>query len=139
MPLLAAGRHPPLMSTGCWKRSHSAPAELADVLKEGLPGDPLAVHHVFPKKFMTDRDVAVDRLNSLANYAVPSQPDNAALGSQSPFDVWRGRRKNQREWASVQLCFTALDHLLHPEAYDEFLTFRSAKIAEQINQFLGLG
>jgi hypothetical protein len=112
---------------------------LKDVLKESLPADPLGVHHIFPKKYMQDRDIPVDRLNTVANYAILSQADNSELGDQDPFDAWRSLKANQREYASVQLCFVANDNYLRPEAYEEFLSFRATKLAEQLNKFIGLG
>lgn len=46
-------------------------------------------------------------------------------------------KPNQRECASVQLCFTAREDLL--KAYEEFIDFRAEKLAEQLNEFVGLG
>lgn len=112
---------------------------LKDVLHEVLVGDPLAVHHIFPKKFMQDLDFPVDRLNTVANYAILSQADNAELGDRDPFDVWRGLKTNQKEWASQQLCFVASDNLLRRDAYEEFVEFRAEKLAIQLNAFLGFG
>lgn len=118
-----------------WRSGRALP----DVLKDGLVGDPLAVHHIFPKKYMADQDTPLDRLNTAANYAILSQADNAEIGDQGPFDMWRGMKANQREHASHQLCFTASDNLLLPGAYEEFVGYRSEKLAEQLNKFLGLG
>jgi Protein of unknown function DUF262 len=93
---------------------------LKHVLHENLPVDPLAVHHIFPKKFMQELDFPLDRLNSAANYAILSQADNAELGDRDPFDVWRTLKQNQRECASQQLCFVGKDDLLKHEAYDVY-------------------
>jgi hypothetical protein len=112
---------------------------LEDVLHEALIADPLGVHHIFPKKFMQDLDFPVDRLNTVANYAILSQADNAELGDRDPFDVWRTLKSNQKECASVQLCFVASDNLLRRDAYEEFIDFRSEKVADQLNDFLRFG
>jgi hypothetical protein len=120
-------------------KSWPSARSLRDILREHLAGDPLAVHHIFPKKFMQDRDFPVERLNTIANYAVLSQPDNAELGDRDPFDVWRGMKSNQRDCAGRQLCFVASENLLRRDAYDEFVEFRSGKLAEQLNDFIGLG
>jgi hypothetical protein len=61
------------------------------------------------------------------------------LADRDPFDAWRALKSNQRDCASTQLCFVASEHLLRPEAYDEFISFRAEKLAEQLNQFIGLG
>jgi hypothetical protein len=97
------------------------------------------MHHIFPKKFMQDRDFPVERLNTVANYAILSQTDNAELADRDPFDVWRGMKSNQRECAGRQLCFVASDNLLRRDAYDEFVEFRADKLAERLNVFIGLG
>jgi hypothetical protein len=110
---------------------------LKDVLHENLNIDPLLVHHIFPRKLMQDRDdLPVERLNSVANYAILSQADNAELSDRDPFDVWRSLKGNQREWAAMQMCFTAREDLL--KAYEEFVDFRAEKLADQLNSFLVL-
>ena len=123
----------------CGKNACSWPSgrPLKDVLHENLNNDPLSVHHIFPKKLMQDRDdLPLERLNSVANYAILSQADNAELSDRDPFDVWKSLKGNQREWAAVQMCFTAREDLLR--AYDEFIEFRAEKLAEQLNVFLSL-
>lgn len=120
-------------------RSWPSARSLRDVLQQHLAGDPLAVHHIFPKKFMQDRDFPIDRLNTMANYAILSQADNAELGDRDPFDVWRGMKSNQRDCAGKQLCFVASENLLRRDAYDEFVEYRAAKLAEQLNNFISLG
>ena len=123
----------------CAKGASSWPSgrSLKEVLHEALSSDPLAVHHIFPKKFMQDLDFPIEKLNSVANYAILSQADNAELGDRDPFDVWRSLKPNQREWASIQMGFTAREGLL--KAYEEFVEFRAEKLAEQLNEFAGLG
>jgi hypothetical protein len=140
-----AGLYSPLMQTYLAylyaKDAKSWPScrSLRDILHEGLIADPLAVHHIFPKKFMQDRDFPIERLNTVANYAILSQADNAELGDNDPFDVWRNLKSNQKEIASQQLCFIASENMLRREAYEEFVEFRAEKIANQLNDFLGLG
>jgi hypothetical protein len=112
---------------------------LRDVLHSGLPSDPLAVHHIFPKQFMQEQDFPIDKLNTMANYAVLSQDDNAELGDSDPVDSWGSLKSNQKEWASLQLFFVADDSYLRPNAYDEYITFRAKKLAERLNKFVGLG
>ena len=85
---------------------------------------------------MQSRDFPIDRLNTVANYAILSQADNAELSDRNPFDAWRDLKPNQREYASAQLCFVASEDKLRPEAYDEFVEFRAQKLAEQLNEFL---
>jgi hypothetical protein len=112
---------------------------LDDILRQGLTGDPLAVHHVFPKQFMLDLDYPLQRLDTVANYAILSQADNSELGDRNPLDVWRGLTSEQKECASKQLCFLAADNFLRPEAYEEFVDYRAGKMSEQLNGYLSLG
>jgi hypothetical protein len=119
---------------GSWRSCRT----LRDVIQEGLANDPLAVHHIFPKKFMATIDLPVERANVVPNYAVLSQPDNAELGDQQPLDVWLSLKPNQRDVASTQLFFEASDNLLKPAAYEEFVAYRAEKIADRLNGFLGL-
>lgn len=141
--LHTTGMYSPLMQTylaylyAMEAKSWPSGRSLRDVVHSNI-GDPLAVHHIFPKKFMQNIDLPVERANVLPNYAILSQADNATLGDDSPFDVWRGLKPNQRECASQQLCFVGSDNLLKPEAFEEFMNFRAAKLAQQLNTFLAL-
>ncbi len=118
-------------------RSWPSGRKLKDALHDGLNNDPLSVHHVFPKKFMQDQDFPIERLNTVANYAILLQADNAEIGDQNPLDCWRALKSDQREWASHQLGFVAQDTYLKPEAFEEFIDFRAEKISGWLNEFLG--
>jgi hypothetical protein len=118
-------------------RSWSSGRSLRDIIHEGLAGDTIAVHHIFPKKFMTGIDLPVERANIVPNYAILSQPDNAALGDLQPLDMWKSLQQNQKEFASAQLFFEASDNLLRPGAYEEFVEYRSEKLTQRLNDFLG--
>ncbi|WP_316193893.1 DUF262 domain-containing protein [Bradyrhizobium sp. SZCCHNRI1029] len=141
----AAGLYSPLMQVYlaflCANDAKSWPSGrlLRHVLYENLQADPLAVHHIFPKQYMQQLDVPVDRLNTAANYAILSQADNAELGDRDPFDVWRSLKQNQRECASQQLFFVGREDLLRKEAFEEFIDYRAEKMAEKLNSYLGLG
>jgi hypothetical protein len=120
-------------------RSWPSGRSFEDVLQDGPTGDVIAVHHIFPKKFMQDRDFPIDRLNTAGNYAILSQADNEELADRDPFEVWRNLKANQRECASQQLFFVANDNLLQRDAYEEFVEYRAERMAEKLNEFLGLG
>ncbi len=139
-----SGLYSPLMQTYlallCAADAKSWPSgrQIRHVLNENLHADPLGVHHIFPKEHMQDSEVPIDRLNSVANYAILSQADNAELGDRDPFDVWRSLKPNQRECASQQLFFVGREDLLRKQAFEEFVDFRAEKMAEKLNSFLGL-
>jgi hypothetical protein len=58
-----------------WPSGRSLP----DVVREALPTDPLAVHHIFPKKLMLSLDFATGQLNTMANYAIISRTMRSLL------------------------------------------------------------
>jgi len=113
--------------------------EIGNVALGDEAGDPLAVHHIFPKKFMAKFDVPSDALNTAANYAILAQADNAELGDREPASVHKDLSPAMREAASEQLFFRASDGLLNYKAYDEFIGFRSKGMADRLNEFLDLG
>lgn len=111
---------------------------LKDILLENLENDPVAVHHIFPKQFMTHNNVPAN-VNTVANYAIISQADNATLGDLDPLVAWSNLTSSQKENAAKQLYFIAAGDYFKHEAYDEFLTFRAEKMAAKLNEFLALG
>jgi hypothetical protein len=139
-----SGQHSPLMQIYLayfyTKNAKSWPSgrSVRDIVGDRLQFDPLAVHHIFPRRYMQRLDFPPDHLNVVANYAIISQADNAELGDRSPFDVWRELRSNQQAFASEQLCIDANDNLLQRDAYEEFIGFRAEKLADQLNNFIGL-
>ncbi len=79
-------------------------------------------------------------MNTVANYAIITQADNAELGDTDPLITWTNLTASQKENAAKQLYFLAVgDNYLKIEAFDEFLSFRSEKIAAKLNEFLALG
>lgn len=101
-------------------------------------GDPLAVHHIFPKKYMAQFDVPAEVLNTAANYAILAQADNAELGDRDPASVHKGLSPAMREIASEQLFFRVSDGLLNNKAYEEFLAFRAKEMADRLSAYLEL-
>jgi hypothetical protein len=101
-----------------------------------VPDDPLAVHHIFPKAFMRDLEVPPERLNTMANYAILAQSDNAELAEQDPADAFRHLSPQQRQMAAKQLGFHVSDERLDPKAYDEFVDRRAQWLATELNEFL---
>jgi hypothetical protein len=120
-------------------RSWPSGREIGRVALGDEAGDPLAVHHIFPKKFMAQFDVPSEALNTAANYAILAQVDNAELGDRDPASVHKNLSPDMRDAAAEQLFFRASDGLLSQKAYEEFIEFRSKQMAERLNEFLGFG
>lgn len=120
-------------------RSWPSGRPLREIASRDVTGDLLAVHHIFPKKFMQPFDVATEKLNTVANYAILSQADNAELSDRDPSAAHKALSPGQREAAAEQLFFRVSDGLLDYKAYDEFIELRARHLADQLNDFLGLG
>lgn len=105
---------------------------------EGAESIPV-VRHLFPRALAHSLNMPPDRVSVPANYVILRHEDDLALSAEMPLESWQRMRPSQREVASRQLCFSASDHLLRPQNVNEFLEFRAGKLAEQINEFAGLG
>lgn len=103
-----------------------------------IPGDPLAVHHIFPRKYMTSLGLPPEQFNTMANYAILAQSDNAELADRAPAEAYAKLSPQERNMASTQIFFRISDELLDPQAYDEFLDHRAKRLAEALNVFLDL-
>ena len=103
-----------------------------------IPEDPLAVHHIFPRKYMTSLGLPPEQFNTMANYAILAQSDNAALADRAPAEAYAELSTQERNMASAQMFFRISDELLDPQAYDEFLDRRAKRLAEALNKFLDL-
>jgi hypothetical protein len=111
---------------------------IKDIAKQDVVGDPLAVHHIFPKKFMHQFEIPAEQLNTAANYAILSQADNAELSDLDPAIAHRNLSPSQRDVAAEQLFFRDSEKLSNL-AYEETFEFRARQMAERLNDFLGLG
>ena len=110
-----------------------------DVVHDDAVDDPVAVHHIFPKKYMQAYEIAPEQLNTMANYAILAQSDNAELSDREPMAAYQALSPQERGYAEEQLFFRASPERLHQKAYDEFLDFRAKKLAAALNEYLGLG
>jgi hypothetical protein len=111
---------------------------IKEIARRDVTGDQLAVHHIFPKKFMHQFEIPAEKLNIAANYAILSQADNAELSDRDPSTAHKELSPAQREAASEQLFFRDSERLNH-RSYDETIDFRGREMADALNDFLGLG
>ena len=101
-------------------RSWPSGYSIREAARGEIQGDPISVHHIFPKKFMALLDFPLEKLNTMANYAILTQSDNATLSDQDPATAYGSLSSQERGWASLQLFFKAFDDLLDPQEYEEF-------------------
>ncbi|GER79137.1 conserved hypothetical protein [Candidatus Denitrolinea symbiosum] len=111
---------------------------ISEIALGKISGDILAVHHIFPKKYMTSLGYPPEDFNVMANYAVLLQSDNAELGDEPPAEIYSSLSSQERSMTSTQLFLRGQDDLLNPENYDEFVEHRSKLLADALNTFLGL-
>jgi hypothetical protein len=112
-------------------------ATLLDVAKRDI-GDPIAVHHVFPRKVLRDNEVETERINCMANYAILSQADNAQIGDEHPKTFYDAMKGSEKDNADKQLFGIIAENRDWLESYDAFLTARAERLAKELNRYLGL-
>jgi hypothetical protein len=102
------------------------------------PGGDLTVHHIFARKVLIDGGLNVEASNRPANYALLSRSTNAELGARRPDEVLSVLTPEQRQRAKVQFFGEAAGDRLRHERYEEFCEWRAARLAEALNEFLGI-
>lgn len=116
--------------------------ELIDALTRGggrsLAGCNLTVHHIFPRRVLADHAKNPDDANCPANYALLSQSTNSEFGDTPPDEVFAALPPAQRKHAAVQFFGEAAGDRLRSDRYYEFLEWRAARLAESINDWLGI-
>ena len=122
------------------KKAKSWPSgrPILEVALGRIPNDPLAVHHIFPRKYAMSLGWPPERFNTMANYAILAQSDNAELTDCAPAEAYAKLSPQERNMASAQLFIRIADELMDPQAYDEFIDYRANHLAEALNKFLGL-
>ena len=124
-----------LVSKGA--RTWHEQAPLLEVARRNI-NDPLAVHHIFPRELLRGR-VEPDRINSMANYAIISQADNAGIGKEDPRVVYERLSGQAKDYADEQLFYIFAEKRDWLEAYEAFLKKRAEILAERLNAFIKLG
>ena len=141
--LVPSGSHSAIMQVylsmlhNAGARSWPSGIPIADA--DGGAGSSAVVHFIFPKGMALELNQPAERFHVPANCAIVNNADHQAMAGDPPLEVWNRMRHSQRELASLQLGFVASDNLLRPVNFDEFLEYRAAKMAEQLNTHIGLG
>jgi hypothetical protein len=102
------------------------------------PGGDLTVHHLFARKVLAELVEDADDANKPANYALLSRPTNSAFGDKRPDEVWGALTADQRRSAASQFFGEAAGDRLRADRYKEFCQWRADRLAEAINDWLGL-
>lgn len=110
---------------------------LADASKTADGKGSLQVHHIFPRKFV-ERVEGDLHVNTMANYAILTQADNASLADEDPKVAYGGLTAEQKRSAREQFIPFADEDALLPDAYEAFTKRRAREMAKALNEFLGL-
>lgn len=113
-----------------------------DVLARGgnvsLPGGDLTVHHIFARRVLAEVVDNPNHANSPANYALLSRSSNSEFGDKQPEEVLSMLTPDQRKLAAVQFFGDPAGDKLKPGRYEEFCQWRADRLAESINDWLGM-
>ncbi len=103
------------------------PVPLADVLRDYNRSE---FHHLFPRRFLTDRGVPTPQQGSLANFAFLSKADNVALSGDAP-SVYRAKMP---EDVSAILESALCSSSLFDDVFDEFIRDRASRLEAFANE-----
>ena len=112
-------------------------APLLNVARRDI-NNPLSVHHIFPRELMMRHNVKSDLINSMANYAILSQADNATIGDKDPKTVYDALSPIGKDCADQQLFHILAEDRDWISAYDVFRKKRAQSLADRLNTFLKL-
>ena len=97
----------------------------------------LEVHHIFPRKFVEKVQADFD-VNTMANYAILTRPDNASLADEDPKIAYGMLTLTQKRHAKEQFIPFGDEDALVPDAFDVFVKHRAKDLAKALNEFLGI-
>lgn len=112
-----------------------------DIARGGTPSLPvgdLTVHHIFPRKLLSEVVDNPDKANCPANFALLSRPTNSEFGAKPPDEVLAMLTPDQRKTAGIQFFGEAAGDRLKLDRYSEFCEWRAGRLADSINDWLGL-
>jgi hypothetical protein len=109
---------------------------LADACKL-MDGVGVDVHHFFPRKYVEHVEGDID-VNTMANYAVVSKPDNLCLADEDPRAAYGRLTIDQKRFAREQFIPFGDQDALLVDAYEAFINRRAKEMASALNEFLGL-
>jgi len=112
--------------------------KLARVDRASFPSGDLTVHHIFPRNVLASILDDPAQANRLANYALLSRATNSEFKNRSADDVLRVLTPEQKRWAEVQFFGESAGDRLDLGQFEEFCRWRSQRLADVLNSYLGL-
>lgn len=103
-----------------------------------VPNGALAVHYLFPREVVARSGADPNDSNRAANYTLLSRSTSSAFRDVRPDEVLVKLNAAQRSVAAVHIFGEPAGDRLTPDRYDEFCQWRADRLAESINQWLGI-
>jgi hypothetical protein len=94
-------------------------------------------HHIFPKAVLAAYNYEKAQINEIANFAFISGRVNRSILASEPTKYLPGIIEKRGEEALIAQCIPTERRLWAVENYPEFLAWRRARLAEEINRILG--
>jgi hypothetical protein len=92
-------------------------------------------HHIFPRKYLLDRDYSLEEINCLANICFLTRGDNNVIKDKSPKEYTSHMDPDFRDqYLEEALCPTNIANL----DFKKFVAARSALLVERANELMGL-
>ena len=121
-----------------WLDAEQTVDALARAQADKYPAGQLTVHHIFPRKVLADLKIDSDKVNRSANFALLSRSTNSEFKDKRPEEVLAALTPDQRKRAAMQCFGEAAGDRLKVERFEEFCEWRAQRLAEEINEFIGL-
>ena len=96
------------------------------------------MHHLFPRKVLAAFVENPNDANCPANYGLLSRSTNAELSDKRPDEMLASMSPDERQRADLQFFGEAAGDRLNPENYEDFCQWRAERLAEGINEWLGI-
>jgi hypothetical protein len=102
------------------------------------PGGDLTVHHLFARRLLADSLEDPEQANCPANYALLSRATNSEFIDKPPDEVLAMLGSEQRKRAAIQFFGEAAGDNLEVQRYEEFCMWRADRLANAINEWIGM-
>ena len=125
-----------LLREGCRDFITGQPADITT-----FAGDPMDVHHIFPRHWCETRGIGPDRLDSILNKTPLTAASNRAIGARAPSDYLR-RIEAAQGLTPAQMDAILLSHMIDPaflraDDFEGFLADRKRRLAELAARAMG--
>lgn len=108
--------------------------QLEPVLREGNKKE---FHHIFPRSFLSERNIPNNRINAIINFAVLSRADNNKLGGTAP-SIYRAKMRGNNEAIRLIMKRSLCPEDIFHDDYEKFVRDRAEILVAKAKQLMGL-